>query len=300
MDSTKDLVLGAVYGYSFEQLRPFIVSLQRTAFNGDLVLLWKQLSSYTRDALRDHGVKLVPLKYRRSGSLNSWSRFWPVLAPVVRTLKGSTIARTILRWISPLQTSRFFAYHDFLAAHEGEYRYALITDVRDVVFQDDPFSGFEGGLMVFEEDANVRLFDETMYNAPWIEELFGRQALTQIGDFPILCSGTIMGTTEALISYLVAFERLLHQAMKIGTGGSDQGVHNYLCRFVMTSSFHVATNENGPILTMATLKKGVNFVVSDNGLILNSTGVPIPVLHQYDRHPELAKRLLQRLRCHYT
>ena len=215
---------------------------------------------------------------------------------MTRVLNGTQAARHILKYVLPLQTARFLAYHNFLAAHEADYRHVLLTDVRDVLFQDDPFLGFEGGLSVFEEDAGAPLVEETAHNARWIVELFGRKALARFGRLPILCSGTVMGTTQAVLRYLQAFERVLFQAKRIGSSGSDQGIHNYLCRFVIESSCHVATNGHGPIMTMGLIAGGgVDFAESSDGRILDSAGAVIPVLHQYDRHPELAARLLRRL-----
>ena len=160
MDNKKNLVLGAIKGYSFEQIRPFVVSLKRTPFDGDLVLFCSRVSAETRAALVEQGAKLVSFQYRGSSSWNSFSRFWPMIAPVVRKLHGSPMARKMLRYIAPLQTARFFLYRDFLAAHNSEYGNALLTDVRDVFFQADPFPGFNSELMVFEEDANLRLADD--------------------------------------------------------------------------------------------------------------------------------------------
>ncbi len=296
MDSKKNLVLGAIKGYSFEQIRPFVVSLKRTAFDGDLVLFCNRVSSETRAALVDHGVKLESFQYRGSSSWNSWSRFWPMIAPVVRKLHGSPMARKMLRYIVPLQTARFFHYHDFLAKHESEYRQALLTDVRDVFFQDDPFSGLQSELMVFEEDSSLRLADEKEFNAPWIEQLFGPAALAQLGRFPILCSGTILGTAAALLRYLAEFEKLLVRAKSIAPAGSDQGVHNYLCRLLIDASVQISKNNFGPVLTMRpTLTGGVDFALSSSGQVLDSNGKVIPVLHQYDRHPELASSLIRTL-----
>jgi hypothetical protein len=202
----------------------------------------------------------------------------------------------MLRYIAPLQTARFFYYRDFLTAHESEYRNALLTDVRDVFFQDDPFVGFNGELTVFEEDANLRLADDKKFNAPWIEQLFGPLALAQLGQFPILCSGTILGTIEALLRFLEEFEKLLIRAKSIAAAGSDQGVHNYLCRLLIESSVQVSKNNFGPVLTMRpALKDGVDFTLSSRGQVLDLNGTVIPVLHQYDRHPELASSLIRKL-----
>src|SRR5256885_12437893 len=139
MNKKPNLVLGAVRGYSFDKLRPFVTSLKRTEFKGDLVLLWDHLSDDTLVSLRDHGVKSVYFEYWGNGPGNSRSRFWPILAPMVRMFRGSSVARQILKRVLPLQCARFLAYYDFLSVHRSEYGSVLITDVRDVLFQSDPF-----------------------------------------------------------------------------------------------------------------------------------------------------------------
>ncbi len=284
----KNLVLGAVRGYTFEQLRPFVVSLRRSGFSGDLVLLWNTLSLETLAALGAHGVKLVPFRYRGSGTLNSWSRFWPWLSRLLPLLGNSWVAREILKAILPLQTVRFLHYHDYISAHCGDYDKVFITDVRDVFFQTDPFAGFEAGVGVFEE-GDVRLIgEEREYNARWVEELFGRHEMERIAGYPVLCSGTIIGETGAILNYFERFEALLREARKVETGGSDQGVHNYLCRVVAPESVSVCKNGRTQVLTMGPqLKLGEDFKISSNGAICVSNGAPVPVLHQYDRHPAL-------------
>jgi hypothetical protein len=296
MDKKPNLVLGAIRGYKFEQIRPFVVSLKRTTFNGDLVLLWNNLSPDTLEALQSHGVKLVHFSYRGSGALNSWSRFWPVISKIVRPINGSGLARRILKAILPLQTSRFFHYRDYLAAHRADYGNVLITDVRDVVFQADPFVNCNDDLLVFEEGDNALLADEKMFNAKWVEQLFGKDILERIGRYPILCSGTVMGGMDAMINYLVKFETLLSQAREVGMGGADQGVHNYLCRDFYTTKIQVVRNGAGAVLTMVPwLAEGADFKVSNSGEILGLNGQPVPVLHQYDRHPALASKLVGQL-----
>ena len=292
MREKRNLVLGVVRGYSFEQLQPFVCSLEHTAFNGDLVLLWNSLSPETQKVLQSHGVKLVHFPYRSSGTLNSWSRFWPLLAPIVRLWPDSGLARKILKSIVHFMYVRFFVCRDFLVSNQEVYQNVLITDVRDVIFQADPFFGFKNGLMVFEEDARLPLAEEKMCNAPWVEETFGPEALSQIGRYPILCAGTTIGDVPSMIHYLTLFEKLLCRVNKIANGG-DQGIHNYLCRHIMKTKAVVSKNGDGPILTMVpSLKMGVDFSVSENGLVLNSNGSLVPVLHQYDRHPDLAASLI--------
>ncbi|MEI9864577.1 MAG: hypothetical protein WDN00_08495 [Limisphaerales bacterium] len=82
-------------------------------------------------------------------------------------------------------------------------------------FQADPFARFKGGLLVFEEDGELPLGEEKICNAKWVKALFGPEALAQIGHFPILCSGTVMGDIPAMLRYLNEFESLLSHAQSM-------------------------------------------------------------------------------------
>lgn len=296
--SKKNLILGAIRGYMADQLRPFIASLERVGFSGDVVFLWNAVDADSRRELTQAGIKLVHMNYRGNGTLNSWSRFWPTVAPVISATHSWGAARHFFKSLLPLQTVRFFEYRDFLAKHAATYGNVLITDVRDVIFQEDPFCGFDSGLAVFEEDSQIALADETVANAPWVSHLFGPDALKKIGRFPILCSGTTMGDSQGMLDYLAAFEALSFRAREIGAAGSDQGIHNYLCRAETPPGMHVVPNGSGPVLTMsATMQLDRDFSFDSNRQILNSKGAIAPLLHQYDRHPKVAAALLARLGC---
>ncbi len=235
MDEQPNLVLGVIRGYTFEQLRPFVMSFARVRGGAELVLLWNSVDPDTRAALQAHGVKLVPIAYRGSGAGNSWRRFWPLVAPLARHIPGR-FGPALLRYVLPLQTSRFMAYRDYLAAHERDYRSVLLTDVRDVVFQADPFERFDGRLTVFEEDADVRLADDTACNAAWVEDSFGPAALEAVGQYPILCSGTILGSARVMLEYLSEFEKLL--LLRPEACGWWARIREYTTYFAARSSIH--------------------------------------------------------------
>jgi len=184
-------------------------------------------------------------------------------------------------------------YNDYINDNKNKYNNVLITDIRDVVFQKDPFDEFHKGLMVFEEDGNLPLGMEKLYNSMWIEELFGKNELSEVAEFPILCAGTTMGNTDSIIHYLNKFEELIYNSKRIDIFGSDQGIHNYLCRMIIKSLCEISKNGEGPVLTMGpSLKEGVDFLISERGQVINLSSKVIPLLHQYDRHSVLAKKIL--------
>src|SRR5580658_3365377 len=129
-NSRPNLVVGAVRGYDFEQLRPFVLSLKRTSFRGDLVLLWNNLASDTLETLKQHGVNLVHFPYRGSGAVNSWGRFWPWLRPLLRGPVGDPFRTTVYKRILNLAFVRYLFALEFIEAHREKYQNILLTDVR--------------------------------------------------------------------------------------------------------------------------------------------------------------------------
>jgi hypothetical protein len=289
----KNLVLGAISGYSFEQLAPFIFSLRRTGFMGDIVFLYSRLSSGTLAELRKNDVHVVPLDYRGAGSLNSWSRFWPYIRLVMPVLSNTRAGRKIMKNITPLQTSRFYNYHDFIKRHANLYENVLITDVRDVIFQSDPFDNFnKQEIQCYEEDLSMK--DEGKFNLHWIEELFGKSESKFFLNETILCSGTILGPAPKMIEYFQAFEKLLLNVKSINIGGSDQGVHNYLIRKKLFTSCRVVSNGKNEVLTISPGNVD-SYPVDGRGFFIKPNSELIPIIHQYDRDERVHHSLINKL-----
>ena len=79
----------------------------------------------------------------------------------------------------------------------GEYNRVLISDARDVYFQDDPFRDLPEmdapEVMFFTEHDSKRFFKESI-NTAWVTACFGHAKVREIMyDKPVFCSGTILG-----------------------------------------------------------------------------------------------------------
>ncbi len=109
MRGDRNLIIGFWSGLPFGELEPFLASLRNTGFDGDLCIFVDNVTAETVRQLVAHG------------------------ALVERLGQSAQIRMTN-------QCGRFFAYLDFLARHEDRYRHVMLTDLRDVVFQSDPFA----------------------------------------------------------------------------------------------------------------------------------------------------------------
>ena len=175
----------------------------------------------------------------------------------------------------------------YLRASDERHDRVMLTDVKDVFFQRDPFAFDDGGaaLCVFEEDRSLRIADCPL-NATWLVRAFGEVALGHLADRPILCSGTTSGRIEGIAAYCDAMVETLRGRGVTWIGG-DQGVHNFL---VYTGRFGTARaflNEDGPVLTLAARREVLKR--NPSGFLVNRAGEVPNVLHQYDRSPALLR-----------
>lgn len=259
------LVLGAAAGYHLGDVRPFLVSLSRSGFRGACVLF---VSPTTRDTERmpdlaqGYALRLLPL----------------AAPPGLEHL--------------PCNALRHFLFLDLLRREGGRFSRVLLTDVRDVVFQSDPFAfAWPAGLNVTLEH-RAALLGRCPYNARWVREQFGPEVLARLADRPVSCSGTTLGGPAAMLDYLERLTRLLlpfHPAERMA--GYDQAAHNLLVHGGELPRLTLHDNA-GPILTLAS--RPGEPVCDAAGEVLNDAGVPAVIVHQYDRKPALFRRLRAR------
>lgn len=130
-----------------------------------------------------------------------------------------------------------YALYEYWMQYYTDRSYILILDFRDTFFQGNPFSSFgpisqrvpKYDLKVFEENYKVKNIGKCVFNSLWVGKCFGRPALDALRDKPVLCSGSTLGSFEAIMHYT---RTMLHsmdtvQCWKKGIE-SDQGYQNYL------------------------------------------------------------------------
>ena len=187
-------------------------------------------------------------------------------------------------------TGLYCYYYDFLLANQDNHTLIMITDVRDVIFQADPFSEIrrESVLNFYAEENPIA---DSFYTAYWIKYAFGKRALEALKDKASVCSGTTIGSSARIMDYL---EKMIVAQAKItggltGLGGFDQGVHNYLVHNNYFPGSNLVKNTEGEVATLgdATFK-----ALNSNAELTDQNGRVIPVVHQYDRFSKLKLKAL--------
>ena len=104
MAEAKDLIIGGAKGYNYNQLKPWVESIDEVGFEGDKVLVVGDMSDETMKQLEDKGWTLIPMQ--ETGA--------------------------------PIHVARFVHIYEFLKDRYKDYRFVITTDVKDVYFQTNP------------------------------------------------------------------------------------------------------------------------------------------------------------------
>jgi hypothetical protein len=264
----RNLVMGMAAEYSRPQIEPFLCSLRRAGYAGDIVLFVSEPDDDLEALFRQYDVT---------------GRSWKGVSPLLDVALG-----------------RYFCYYDYLARFDRDdvpYDYVLISDVRDVFFQRDPFAlEPQDEVLAFLEDKS-QTFGTSACNADWIRAVAGEAELARLGQERISCSGTTLGSWTGMLEYLTGMQ-LLALRYSLGIGliqGVDQGMHNLLVLGNLLPGCR--TVENGErVLTVGSIPPDALRIDCHNQVI-SSDGQRAAVVHQYDRHPELCQ-LVQRLYAH--
>jgi hypothetical protein len=284
--SSRTLIMGLAAKLPLAQIKPFFLSLEKAGYAGDVCLFIRDLEREALDFLRDRRVNLAP--FQRAYLRPKWSRFANLLMPFLKPPQRRRMKEQLALTFLHDNALRFVHYLPYLAACRPAYDHVMLADIRDVFFQRDPFAfAIPDGLSVFMEDSRMTL-GTCPANARWLRAGFGERALRELGNKPISCCGTVIGTTAAMCDYLERMGRVLYAARSRDI--IDQAAHNWIIHRQPPPALHCFDNDTGPVLTMHFLDPA-KLREDSCGWVMNAAGQIVNTLHQYDRHPALARRL---------
>ena len=140
----KNLIIGIVKGYDFETIAPFILSLRKTNFKGDLVLFTSGIDKKTNNLLQKYGVKLIPFEKDYH---------------YIKSPNNHKLPKKCSSEMSP-NCSRYVMYYLYLLKNKQKYSKIMLADVRDVIFQLNPFDfDFNKKLYFFLEERKMHKKD---------------------------------------------------------------------------------------------------------------------------------------------
>lgn len=267
----KDLIIGAFNNFEFEVLKPWIYSIKETKFDGDIVLI---AIDAKEDLVRDivnAGVKVIP-----AHNLNNMR----------------------------IHMLRFLYIFDYLKDTYQNYRYVISTDVRDVIFQKNPFEKLNlylGGStnfinMIVAQSESMLIKDE-QWNSDNILKNFGPYFYDAVKDNEIYNVGILAGWSKYIKDLCFA---LFQMSLNRPDWVADQAAYNMLLSF---EPWNVITHKaklkdawalNAHVTNKPDLQDTYGpFLLEprpyvEKGLVKNSGGEVFSIVHQYDRVPEWA------------
>ena len=250
MSAHKNLIMGVWSRLPFEGLERFIASLRHTDFDGDVCVFVDDVPPDTVRTLLAHGV----------------------------------IVERACRFALPqlnYQGSRYYSYMDFLGRHGDDYANVMISDLRDVLFQADPFAQPLPAELIFAQE-RIRLGDCPV-NRSWLVQAYGEAMADNLHHCMVSCSGTTFGTTRGMQQYLtVMINEMAGRPIPV-LGGMDQGIHNYVIRMrPMRNAF--CDPHDSIVATMAYMPEDA-ISIDQRGVLID--GRLVPVIHQWDRKEKL-------------
>ena len=293
--TSRDLILATLHQRNFDAVAPFVLSLKRTGYQGRLVLFTSRVSAEAQAELRQHGVKVVPFHFSGKHDRQPLARVWPLWRWYFASGASPSAKARLAHRVLHLRYRRYLLYAEFLQQHGANFDRVLLADCTDVFFQADPFAwAWSPGVHFFMEEQGLHLGDCRLHRL-WLGCQVGKEFVERHAGENISCSGTTFGDTANIREYLAQMISATMRARNLAKiSGGDQAIHNYLLIEKKLKNVIVHPNRRSAVLTMGVMRMD-DFQMNDQGTVLNEDRSVPPVLHQYDRLPELKNRLLASL-----
>ena len=220
---------------------------------------------------------------------------WHTRLQLVPTNFGSNFYVSCGRWV---------LYAAFLSELVAERaiplpRKVITADVRDTLFQKDPF------LLVVEEDSGSQLWaieenvqiKDCQYNSNWIRNCCGEDTLQELGNNTIICSGAALGSLDGFYALATKMADFMIRGKEIDrtSHGSDQGIFQYLLLTKQLQDVNVHIQSFPSPLAVHLNYVDVphpNFIFSETPPFVReaASNEIVAIVHQYDRRDVLVDR----------
>lgn len=245
-----DAVLGYAVGCGVAEIAPFIRSL-RAVFSGQVILIVDRKPTLLA-WLSTHGVETV------------------------------VAADRLLHWKPHAAVARFAVYAQILQ-ERSEIRDVVLADVRDVLFQGDPFEAASDQLQFFlEPDTGA----DPAVHLRSVQSVIGNPLAQDLGRRPRVTVGVVSGPSAEATRFcrtMLLLCAIPRSAVGGGTG-ADQAACNVIAHLglvggeIRPNFERVATGAPG----------GTRGLRLEEGLVINPDGGVSPILNRYARVPDLA------------
>lgn len=298
---SKDLIIGGASGYKYDDVKYWINSIQRSGFDGDIVLLVTNISAIELEKISQKNIKILAYGPKdENGNYSSNSQM-------------------------PPHVERFFHIWNYLNETVDQYDTVIATDVRDVVFQLNPQTFLHSMLttprFIGEKEYDLLAAGEGLKykDEPWgnqnYYQAFGPYFHNMMKEKQINNVGIIAGKHEIVRDLVLLLLQLsINRPIPI----VDQAVYNFLLYTdILKSKTIFTSNDSDWAVNMGTTLEAITSGSGDigqkndptsillyqtkylcnqpfiepNGTVCNSKKLPFRIVHQYDRIAGLAEKI---------
>lgn len=279
-----NLIMGAITGYVYHDIEPWLVSLKQTDYQGDIALVCFNIHKSTIDILQKQGVICICAGVDSYGNAK-----FPKQEP----------------W--NICVERFSVYSKFLKENP-DYTHVLLTDVKDVIFQTNPMEPFWENIRYSLEHIQYKNED---WGARNLSLSLGQSIYKNLADEIIINAGVISGDAryiEVLCEQIYLICRSISPYIS-GGGGPDQAVLNYLLRSLPWKTISCSSAiswacQAGTIKDPTKIEKyrphlfvKEPFMKEDK--IFSYLGNEYAIVHQWDRVPEWKEMVERKYRVSF-
>ena len=266
----KDLIIGVCSNFNYNHIKPWVKSAKDCGFQGDVVLVTIDLNEDDNKRIEQDGV--IVIRAKKQGNMM-------------------------------IHMERFYHIHKFLNEHIKDYNWVISTDVRDVIFQRNPSEYLEFSPTDIISSGEAILIKDEHWNRDNIIKNFGEYFYDEIKDREVQCVGILAGTARAMKD--LAFY-IYQMSLNRPDWVADQAAYNMIIhhtpwrQITEFASLRHAWAINGHVTNYEPdMARFEPFLMEprprmENGLVVNDTGEPFYIVHQYDRVREWKKVVEQR------
>jgi hypothetical protein len=269
--ASKSLIIGAFTNYNYNQLKPWVESIDECGFTGDKAMVVGNASQETIDELVKRNFIIIPMSDIKA----------------------------------PIHVARFLSIYDFLKNTWQNYSHVVTTDVKDVYFQTNPIVWLELNLKnkkLVAGSEGMRYKDEPWGNenlmqsyGPYVHEQFKYNEIYNVG--------TIGGVSEYVKDMVF---NILFNAINRPIPICDQAVYNVL---IQTQPFKGVTYfakqldgwacQAGTTVDPSKIESFRPHLLEpepkfEDGIVKTSLGRTFAIVHQYDRVPQWKEHIKQK------
>jgi hypothetical protein len=279
----QDIVISAISTYTFDKIKHWVHSLERTGYKGRKAMIVHNVTDETIEKLKEHGFEIFLTSTNRNEENNGY--------------------HFADNFTFQVPFTRHF-FHWLFLKDLTDIRYVISTDV-DVIFQSDPSEWLEKN--IGDKKLNYGCEGLKYKDEPWgnenINQCFGPVIHNYMKDTPIYNAGSMAGEHKTFIDYSLnvwlAIQHIRHptpdqagvnlmlslEPYKSITKFNDHDT-NWACQCGTTVD-PSKINSFRPNL----LSPEPNF---DGEYVYNSKGQKYVLVHQFNRVPEWNEKIVRK------